>query len=151
MKFYSLLVGALLLAMPMFAGEGYKKCTATSEQCLSKMAQKFENKGWLGVELDRNDKGALTITKVVENSPAAKAGFKVGETFVALNDIRYDAGEEAMKKIYKQFTIGNTVTYTLSKKGHERQVKVTLGTLPDDKAKWVGKHMVKAHMQAAIN
>jgi len=52
-----------------------------------------------------------------------------------------------------EFTPGNAVSYTLASGGVEREVKVTLGTLPREvAAKWLGAHIMEHHVEvAAVN
>ena len=47
-----LLVVALVfvLVTPVFAGD--YKCTASTQECLNKMAEKYQDKAWVGIELD---------------------------------------------------------------------------------------------------
>ncbi len=137
------------VALPAFAGEGYK-CNADAQTCINKIAETANNRGWLGVELDENEHG-LVITKVVSDSPAAKAYLRSGERLVALNGVQYGADEAAMKEVYKEVKPGKVVTYTIaSKEGKERSVKVTLGHMPEEVvAKWLGHHMLTQHAEVA--
>ena len=66
------------MVMPAVAGEGHK-CTASTQDCLNKMANSMNNRGWVGLEID-NDGGMdkMVVTKVVEGSPAEAAGFRTG-------------------------------------------------------------------------
>ena len=40
----------LIAAVPAVAGE--EKCTAETQDCLDKMVQRFQNRGWVGIELE---------------------------------------------------------------------------------------------------
>ncbi len=151
--FASLLLKTLVvcaLTVPVLAGEG--KCTADAQKCINSIAEHAKNKGWLGVELDESKyEHALVITKVVPASPAAKANLKAGETLVSLNGVSC-SDHEAMKAVYADAVKpGKTVTYTIAgKNGHERQVRVTLGHMPEEiVAKWLGHHMLSQHSEVA--
>ncbi len=151
--FASLLLKTLVvcaLTVPVLAGEG--KCSADAQKCITSIAEHAKNKGWLGVELDESKyEHALVITKVVPESPAAKANLKVGETLASLNGVSC-TDQEAMKTVYAEAVKpGKTVTYGVTgKNGYERQVKVTLGHMPEEiVAKWLGRHMLKQHSEVA--
>ena len=64
------LVMGLALASPLFAGE-QEKCSADTQTCLNKMASNLKSRGWVGIELDHNEDGQLTVTFVEPDSPAA--------------------------------------------------------------------------------
>jgi predicted metalloprotease with PDZ domain len=132
----------LIAAIPVVAGEG--KCTAETQACLNKMVQHFQSRGWVGIELESHDTGALTITRVEHDSPAEAAGLKEGDVLTALNGIRFsEENEEAMKGAQAKMTVGATVTYTVDRVGRNMDVEVTLGSIPDTvMAKWIGRHML---------
>jgi len=138
------------LAIPVMAG-GDHKCSESAEACINKITTKAAKKGWLGVELDKTEEG-MVIQKVVEMSPAAGVYLKTGDRLVALNGVKYskDTKSEAMEEAYKQVKPGNTVTYTIARDGMEKDVKVTLGHMPEEiVAKWLGRHMLESHATMA--
>lgn len=137
-------------AVSVVAGEKREKCTADTQTCLNKIASKGDVKGWLGVELEYGENGALVITKIIPDSPAAKANLKAGESLVAMNGFKYGSHDKAAKKAaYAKAGPGDTVVYTLaSARGKERKQKITLAKIPEDViAKWAGNHLVKHHVQ----
>jgi len=133
----------LIAAMPVVAGEA-KECTAETQDCLNKMVQHFQHRGWVGIELDSADSGVLSVTKVEPNSPAESAGLKAGDVLMALNGIRFsEENHEAMKGAQAKMTVGSNVTYTVDRAGRNMDVDVTLGSIPDTvMAKWIGRHML---------
>jgi len=134
---------AVVLATPVVAGE---KCMSDTQTCLNRMAEKLANKGWIGVELDSDEEtGALTIRVVVDDSPAQAAGFKAGDRLVAVNGVVIaEADEDAMKATWSQMVPGKTVTCTIGRDGHAKEVDVTLARLPEDvMARWIGGHMLE--------
>ena len=148
-----LLAGALafVLAVPAMAGEGHQ-CEQSADQCLAYFAKKLENYGWVGIELDENeDTGVMTVTAVVEDSPALTAGFKVGDILYALNGVELnEANKEKLKVAKGDWVPGAMVTYTVKRGGEKKDLQVTLGELPRDvMAQWIGNHMLEAHMQVA--
>jgi predicted metalloprotease with PDZ domain len=121
------------------------ECTADTQFCLNKMATKLKNKGWVGIELDVNEEtGAMTVARVEYDSPAQSAGMREGDVLLALNGIRFDSEDkEQLHAAKKQMTIGSRVSYTVERKGREKNVDVTLAAVPEDvMAKWVGQHML---------
>ena len=77
----------VVMVAPAMAGEG-KKCEASTQDCLNYMAKNLKNRGWVGIEMDtKGGTDKMVITKVVENSPAEQAGFMVGDTLVAVDEV----------------------------------------------------------------
>jgi len=141
-----LLILAVALAAPAFAGEKKHDCTASTQDCLNKMAAKFKEKGWVGIESDKSEKGdKQTITKVVPGSPAERAGLRAGDVLLAINGVRFgEEDEEKWAKVKKAWKPGGTITYTLARDGQKREVGVTLGHVPKDVvAQWIGEHMLQ--------
>ena len=143
-KVFLVVALVFVLVAPAFAGD-YNKCTAGTQECLNKMAEKLQNKGWVGIELDRDEEtGALSVTLVVDDSPAQAAGFKAGDKLVAMNGLVFgEASEEALEEAWGGMKPGKEIAYTVSRNGHDEDLDVTLGKLPEDvMAKWVGQHML---------
>lgn len=137
---------ALGMAMPALAGSYEKKCTMSTQDCLDMMAAKLKNRGWVGIEMDQDEKsGVLTVVRVVPESPAEKAGFQKGDVLKALNGIPMDEkNEEKMKSNSEKMVPGAKVTYTVDRAGKDASLEVELGKLPEEVlAQWVGGHMVE--------
>ena len=152
-KVIAVLSVLILIAMvtPVFAGEGHK-CTAGTQECLDKMASKLSSKGWVGIELDENDHGALVITKVLPYSPASKAGLQEGDILLAMNGISFsdESQKTELKKAWGSMKPGNTVAYKIDRDGSKTKAKVTLASMPSDMvATYVGKHMLD-HATVAV-
>ena len=144
-------VFALVLAVPAFAG-GDEACEQSTEACLAYFAKKADNYGWVGIELDRNEEsGVMTISKVVEESPAMKGGFKSGDILIALNGVELSEDNKAeLKEAKGDWSPGQEVTYTIKREGKKTDVMITLAQVPNDVlAQWVGSHMVESHMEVA--
>ena len=146
-----LVLPALLAMMaPLaFAGGGYK-CTKTTQECLDMMVSSYKSHGWVGLELDKTEAGALTVKAVVPDSPAQAAGFKVGDTLVAINGVKYaDENEEALMAVKKEMAPGKEVTYTVTRGGASKDLNVTLAEMPSEVlAQIIGAHMIE-HAQVA--
>lgn len=138
-------VVALALASPVVAGEGH--CKASADECLKKMAAKMQNKAWLGVELEANDDGHYTVTRVVSGSPAEQAGFAEGDVLLALNGVKWSKdNKEAVKKASYELRPGATATYVVKRSGEKVTLEATLDRVPREvMARWVGEHMLSDH------
>jgi C-terminal processing protease CtpA/Prc len=140
--FTSVIVLAVVLAAPAFGGG---KCKYDTQACLDKMIEHYESKGYAGVELDTDEEtGVLTIKVVVADTPAAAAGFRIGDQLVAINGLVLAAtDEEKLYKAWQAMTPGTKATYTIVRDGKKRDVEVTLAKLPDELvAKYIGMHML---------
>ncbi len=140
----------VLAALPALAGE-QGKCSGSTQDCLNHMAAKYAERGWVGLELDKNDYGAMTVKRVIPDSPAAAAGFRAGDMLVAFNGVGFgEENHEAMKKTYAAMVPGNKVTYTVKRDGGKRDIAVTLSQAPEEViAQWVGRHLLEDHVVMA--
>jgi S1-C subfamily serine protease len=136
----------LAVATGALAGES-KKCDAAPEDCIAKIKEKAKIKGWLGVELKKNEKKHAVVASVVADSPAANAGFQEGDIIVALNGIDYYSDDKKdQKMIKKAWAPDNEVTFTVKRDGAKRDVVVTLASVPKDVVKsWIKKHLEHHH------
>lgn len=132
------------LAAASQAGDPYK-CTATTQECLDMMVAYWKGSGWVGLELDREETGELTIKRLVPDSPAVEAGFQVGDVLLAVNGIRYDdMTEEARERIQRTKKPGARFTFTVRRKGREREIPVVLASMPEDVvAVQIGLHLLE--------
>lgn len=123
------------------AGAAHEKCAMSAADCRQYMAE-AKNRGWAGLELDKVD-GKLVVTKVFPTSPAARAGFLVGDVLVALNGVPLDdANKEKLAKVKSKMTPGSEVRYDVARKGETRHLSVALAKMPTD----VYDAMVAQHM-----
>lgn len=139
---------------PVMAGDG-PKCTASTQDCLNYMAKNLKDRGWVGIEMnDRGGVDKMVITRVIEGSPAEKAGFKVGDTLAAVNGVAFsEENNQQLKDIQYAMKPGADFVYTVSRKGSKVDLEVELGQIPKDvMAQWVGGHMLDhAEIQVASN
>jgi predicted metalloprotease with PDZ domain len=137
-------VSMMVMSAPAMAGDA-SKCSASTQDCLNHMVKSFNNRGWVGIEMDdKGGAGKMIIVKVIDGSPAQKAGFQVGDALLAVNGVRFsEENEKQLKDIQYSMIPGADFTYTVSRKGSKVDLDVELGALPDDvKALWIGKHMM---------
>lgn len=146
---------ALVLAAPAMAGEGYgKKCKQSAEACLVYYSEKLDSYGWVGIELDRDEEtGVMTVTQVIEDSPAMKSGLKKGDILFALNGVHLnEENKEKLKTAKGDWAPGNEVAYTVKRNDKKVKVALTLGEMPRDVlAQMIGNHMLSSHMELASN
>jgi S1-C subfamily serine protease len=137
----------VVLSVPAFAGDSYEKCSAGTQECLNKMTSSMSERGWVGVELEKDeDTGAMTVTRVVPDSPAEASGLQAGDKLVALNGFAFgdESNHEQLAAAWKSMSPGAEVAYTVNRNGHDKKVAITLVTVPEDvMAGWVGQHMLQ--------
>ena len=97
---------------------------------------------WLGVNVQDADESLIRayratgktgaiITRITDDSPAAKAKLQVGDLVLSI-DGRSVAGVRDMTRQLSEKAIGRPVTLTIVRDGRQRDVAVTLGELPDE-------------------
>lgn len=149
MKRGTALVAAALsvaLAAPVFAGSG-EKCTQDAQACLNSFSN-YKSKGWLGLEYDKSAGAkSYAIKRAVPGSPAEAAGFQAGDVLVSLNGVALTAEKEALKAAKGDWSVGQSVSYVVSRKNKEVKLQAKLAAMPEEVfAGMVGDHMVRDHM-----
>ena len=145
MRRVAILALVALLVVPAFAGAGkHEKCSHSTQDCLDKMVAHFDEKGWVGIEMDHNESGALVLKRVVAGSPAERAGMKAGDVLVAWNGLEFnETNEKEIWKGHQAKKPGDSVTYRVSRAGGQLDLQVELGKAPAEIiAQWVGRHML---------
>lgn len=85
---------------------------------------------WLGLALENGARGAR-VTEVMEGSPSKKAGVRVGEEVVAIDDAP-TGSRETLIAVVDRAGVGHLVRLKLvDSKGHTRQLQVKLEPRPD--------------------
>jgi C-terminal processing protease CtpA/Prc len=142
---------ALAATTPAVAGDYSKHCTMPLQECLDRMSTNLKTTGWVGIEFDDSDvsEGGYKIYKVIDGSPAKKAGLQPGDILYALNGVRFaKENNAALAKARKEWKPGQSVTYTIKREGVDRDITLTLAPMPADvMARWIGEHM-KMHEPA---
>ncbi|MFN7972714.1 MAG: PDZ domain-containing protein [Acidobacteriota bacterium] len=150
---FPIVLALLASGLPALAGgkecaasQHAMKCDMSAEECLKHMSTYFKDHGWAGLELDVDATGALTVLRVVPDSPAAAAGIKPGDVLKSINDVAFDNEAEKAKI---DMTPGSRVTYTVARDGQDQRIDVTLAKAPESVvAEWIGTHMLE-HAEAA--
>src|SRR3989442_4316795 len=127
----ALFMAVLALAVGSLVAGEHGKCAKSADEAAAMMKEKYQTRGWMGVELDQNEDGSMRVTSVVPDSPAEKAGLKTDDTLVSVNGaaLPKDAPEKAMKG--DDWKIGNTVTLGIKRGDDASTVKATLGRIPE--------------------
>ena len=142
----------MVMATPAMAGDT-SKCPASTQDCLNHMVKSLNNRGWVGIEMDdRGGADKMVVTKVIEGSPAEKAGFRAGDTLAAVNGVAFsEENHKQLKDIQYSMKPGADFVYTVSRKGSKVDLEVELGQIPKSvMAQWIGSHMLEhAEIQLA--
>jgi predicted metalloprotease with PDZ domain len=142
------------LAIPVIAGEK-GKCTMDTQSCLDAYVTKLEQRGWVGIEMDKSSEAkGLVITRVVPGSPAEAAGLEADDLLLAVNGVKFADNTEdhcaTCEATKDGWTPGSEVQYVVARNGEKMKVDVTLGQIPPDvMAQWVGHHMLQ-HATVAV-
>ncbi len=80
---------------------------------------------YLGIGLSKSD-GNLTITKVVEDSPADRAGLKKGDMMLKINDRETPTPESAIRMIQSRW-FGEELSLTIKRDGETKTLTAKLG------------------------
>ena len=100
-------------------------------------------RGWIGVQIQpvtaeiaeslgmKNATGAL-VADPQADGPAAKAGIEAGDVITSLNGVPVKDARDLAKKVSTQIP-GETVKLGVSRRGEEKTLTLTLGTLPNER------------------
>ena len=128
------------------------RCGKSAEDCVSAMAAKIQQKGWLGIETEKTGDGHYAIVGVEPYSPAQKAGFRKGDVLVALNGISlYSEDKTELKKVKTGLAVGAAVSYTVKRGDSKKVLDATLAEVPAPvMAQWIGEHMLDQHAHIEV-
>ena len=132
------------------AGAAHEKCSKSAEECRQAMAAS-KDRGWAGLDLDGSD-GKLLVTKVYPTSPAARAGFVVGDVLLALNGVPLtDENHEKLARMKSKMMPGTEVLYKVERNGATRHLTVALAKMPPSVYdEMVAKHLAE-HEGAVVS
>ena len=125
-------LAALALAATLAVAGEHAKCTRAPGECAAQTRELYETRGWMGVELERNEDGSLRVTTVVPDGPAERSGIKEGDILVSLNGraLSRDTSEFALTK-GDDWKIGGVLTVGARRGAETVTFKVTLRKIPE--------------------
>jgi len=150
----TLSLALLMPVVPLWAAdEKYEKqCSEEAAICAKMMKKNFQKRGWVGINMEEDkERGVTTISNVIANSPAEKAGFQVGDALKGLNGVDYtEENEKALMAEYASFQPGSTATFKVERDGKLIDIEVHLVQIPQAiLAQWVGQHVLDYHQGEA--
>jgi serine protease Do len=101
------------------------------------------SRGWLGVQIQSltpdmaaslgvaNAKGAI-VASVVDESPAAKAGFRQGDVVIGLNGTDIDDSRDLTRKV-ASLRVGERADFSVLRDGQKRSVVASIAKRDDEK------------------
>ncbi len=145
-------LAVLVGAVGLVTAGGKDHCTQPTADCVKHLSEKFQSAAWLGIETDKADNGLVSIKGVVAGSPAATAGFEVGDVLLAINGVELsDANKEAIHKMKKSLSAGSEASYTVRRQGAKKNLTAKLVAPPRSVvAQWIGEHMLEDHVSAQV-
>jgi putative serine protease PepD len=86
---------------------------------------------YVGVFLNGASTGGAQITSVQPGSPAAKAGLRPGDVVTAINGKAISSTQQFIETV-DTYSPGTTISVTTHRKGSTHELKLTLGTRPQN-------------------
>ena len=150
--FVAILVGLVASIVGSLVA-GVEGCTSPTDECVRAMVARLRAGAWLGIETERLDGGAVTVTAVAPRSPAQAAGIAVGDVLLSLGaaDLEGADGEE-LEAALAGMHHGSEVTCTLVRAGSVANVRLRLVAPPEGEvARRVGEHVIAEHAGVALS
>jgi predicted metalloprotease with PDZ domain len=143
--FVLVIMAVLGSTSPLIAGEEEKhRCPGKLEECLEYLANKMKSSGWVGVELEIDEKkGTYTVLKVLEASPAEAAGIQAGDRLVTVNGRQIaEFSKKMLSGKCDSWVPGKSVTYTIKRGDVDRTIRLILAPMPAEVlARYIGEHI----------
>lgn len=120
---------------------GFARLLATTAIVLglgAPVAAQQEARGWIGFSYEAATRagasgevaGSIVVTRVVEGSPADRAGFQPGDRLLRVNQRR--ATPAYFREVASRLRPGDRVTLTLSRNGWEKEISLEAAPRPDE-------------------
>ena len=101
---------------------------------------------WLGIEtqevtsakakdLKLSAERGVVIGKVLEDSPASKAGLKDGDVITEINGQRVE-GTTQFRRMIREIPAGRTLQLTIWRDGRSQSISATLGKMQENRRQW---------------
>ncbi len=91
------------------------------------------NRGYLGIEMEKIDGGGVKIKTVNRRTPADRAGLKVGDRILTVNEEEITS-PESMQKAMSKTKAGDEVAIKIKRKDEEMELKAKLAKVPQDRS-----------------
>jgi S1-C subfamily serine protease len=88
-----------------------------------------KKKGFIGVQIKKEEDGPVTIVSVMSDSPAEKAGLKDGDVLVTVGDVEASDLQTVVDTIRK-LKPKDKVKIRVKREGKEKDIEVTVGEAP---------------------
>jgi len=146
-----LIATAMVASVVASVFAGGHECQISAEECAKQLRAKFEKTTWLGIEKEKTPDGAVRVSAVTPGSPAAAAGFAVGDLLVAVNGVALaESDTEVWKKVKVAMEPGRRIDYAVSRNGVPLTLSATLATPPEAVIDgWIKEHIAKEHSHRA--
>lgn len=106
-------------------------------------------RGWLGINIIGEDEEPVKISVVIKNSPAEKAGLRVGDTIVSI-DGKSPKEPRDVANIVRELKPGKKVKIEIQRGGTRESVPVAVGESQDDRISWVYRYSPSTGMDGFI-
>ena len=117
-------VGALALTVAPAAWAGGAHCNEQHTQAsYNDMAQKLATKGYLGLATEKNAAGAYQVKAIEAGSPAAAAGFQVGDVIVSIDGQPIDTFNDMQRVV--SGSADKELTFEVTRDGRVVALKAT--------------------------
>lgn len=127
-----------------------KKCTATMEECLRSMIERYKKMGLIGIDGEWDPSAAgYRVQRFIEGSVGEAAGMRIGDVLVKVNGIPLK-DEKAFQADAGNRQPGREVSVTVMRDSDELTFRVKLIPVPADvMAEEIGRHMLEYHTPSA--
>src|SRR5262245_50227954 len=88
--------------------------------------KKDEKKGWFGVQIRQETDGNITITQVINDSPAEAAGLKAGDVILKVNGVK-PADLKTAVEVIGALKPKQKVKVQVRRQGKDKEVTVVVG------------------------
>jgi len=108
-------------------------CRFDAGTCAAKMRDYYKTHGWFGVDLELSAGYAgPTVTRVHENSPAAKAGVQAGDIITSFNGISAapEFSEDLKAFMEAEFKVGKKIRFTAKRQDTILPMHCELAEIP---------------------
>ena len=126
------------------------ECGMKAEACADTMKKDAETHGWLGISMEMNPEGQMSVTKIWPDSPAEKAGFQLGDRVVSMNGV--EVSEKNGEKVFGMMQgarIGDKVAFAVARGSDKVNLDAVLVKIPEEVLEEnIDQHLKEHHKTA---